>query len=52
MSRSQTVEEIRAKLDQRLAERKASLKRLEQLKRENARAIRGAEEFRRILERA
>jgi hypothetical protein len=51
-STAKTLGEIRDQLDRRLAERKATLERYEQLKRENAEAIRGAERAKRILERA
>jgi hypothetical protein len=49
---SPSLNDIRAKLDARLASREADEERLEELKRENARAIRGAEQVRRILQRA
>ena len=47
-----TLAEIRTQLDKRLAERRSTLEQIEQLKRENAQAIRGAERAKRILERA
>jgi hypothetical protein len=47
-----TLAEIRTQLDQRLAYRKAAQERLDELKRQNAKALRRAEEAKRILERA
>lgn len=47
-----TLAEIRTELDRRLADREAAVERLAELKRENVRAIRRAEQAKRILERA
>lgn len=52
MMTEKTLAEIRTELDQRLAERKAASDQLAELKRENQRALRGAEQAKRILERA
>jgi hypothetical protein len=52
MATEPTLGEIRDRLDRRLAERKATREQFEQLKRENAEAIRRAERAKRILERA
>jgi hypothetical protein len=52
MSEEKSLGEIRRELDKRLAERRSSVAQLEQLKRENAKALRRGEQAKRILERA